>query len=243
MTTYPLAQYTWDDPEVLTISSLEGQLIGTFPLDFLRRGGVNNWGYVLDIVCQLLCDGEGGTILGRNDDPVNPSVAPYAGDFHFKPHNGQSHVTYSRGPEYSRKNLPSNPDGSHSTYSNSKRSSVNQCLKADPTYPAPIFSVSAGLLLRDDIHHAFDRLELSFYFKDGDYYLHFFVLRLQMARELHGKRLASNRFRGKDRDRPDPRYLKWHYNQCIKARIRGFAAGMELPATSSEAINEETKNG
>lgn len=30
-------------------------------------------------------------------------------------------------------------------------------------YPAPIFDVSAGLLLRDDIHHTFDRLELSFY--------------------------------------------------------------------------------
>lgn len=32
-------------------------------------------------------------------------------------------------------------------------------------YPPPLFAVSAGLLLRDDIHHAFDRLELSFYFQ------------------------------------------------------------------------------
>ena len=115
-------------------------------------------------------------------------------------------------------------------------------------YPAPIFSASAGLLLRDDIHHAFDRLELSFYlkvglapapeavrprnlkliFKDGTYYLHFFVLRLQSARELHGKALTADRFRGKLRDYPDPRFIKWHYNQCVKARIRGFAIGMEL---------------
>ena len=114
-------------------------------------------------------------------------------------------------------------------------------------YPAPIFSVSAGLLLRDDIHHAFDRLELSFYLKvrlapapdavrqyvvklisqDGTYYLHFFVLRLQTARELHGKALTADRFRGKLRDYPDPRFIKWHYNQCVKARIRGFAIGME----------------
>jgi hypothetical protein len=28
-----------------------------------------------------------------------------------------------------------------------------------------MFNPSAGLLLRDEIHHAFDRLELSFYFK------------------------------------------------------------------------------
>lgn len=32
-------------------------------------------------------------------------------------------------------------------------------------YQPPMFSPSAGLLLRDEIHHAFDRLELSFYFK------------------------------------------------------------------------------
>ena len=32
------------------------------------------------------------------------------------------------------------------------------------TYPPPMFDVSAGLLLQDDIHHAFNRLELSFYF-------------------------------------------------------------------------------
>jgi len=121
-------------------------------------------------------------------------------------------------------------------------------------YPAPIFSVSAGLLLRDDIHHALDRLELSFYLKvrlapapclvrqchvklisqDGTYYLHFFVLRLQTARELHGKALTADRFRGKLRHYPNPRIIKWHYNQCVKARIRDFAIGMER----SECIHE-----
>lgn len=29
----------------------------------------------------------------------------------------------------------------------------------------PQFDVSFGLLLRDDLHHAFDRLEWSFYYK------------------------------------------------------------------------------
>lgn len=103
-----------------------------------------------------------------------------------------------------------------------------------------MFAASAGLLLQDDIHHAFDRLELSFYFQDGVYYVHFFVLRTRTARELHGKALRSDRFRGEEEDRPEPRFLKWHYNQCIKARIRGFAAGMELPNTSSEAVSMST---
>lgn len=33
------------------------------------------------------------------------------------------------------------------------------------TREPPMFSASSGLLLRDDLHHAFDRLELSFYCK------------------------------------------------------------------------------
>ncbi|RSH89907.1 hypothetical protein EHS25_001893 [Saitozyma podzolica] len=99
-----------------------------------------------------------------------------------------------------------------------------------------MFNPSAGLLLRDEIHHAFDRLELSFYFKDGTYYIHFFVLQIPQARELHGKSLPPNRFRGLDRDKPDPRFIRWHYNQCVKARIRGFAARMDLPSTSDEAV-------
>lgn len=33
------------------------------------------------------------------------------------------------------------------------------------TYPASVLSVSAGLLFRHDIHHAFDRLKLSLYLK------------------------------------------------------------------------------
>jgi len=64
--------------------------------------------------------------------------------------------------------------------------------------------------------------------QDGTYYLHFFVLQLQSARELHGKPLTADRFREKLCDYPNPRFIKWHYNQCVKARIRGFAIGMEL---------------
>ncbi|OWZ47531.1 hypothetical protein C343_00884 [Cryptococcus neoformans C23] len=312
MTTYALAQHFWRDSEVITISSYDNQLIGTFPLNFIKRGGLNTWAFVSDIVHQLVDIVGGGFIRAKNGNPVLLQEAPYAGDFVFVPRNERASISFARGPEFFRKNIAPNPDGSQSTRSNSKRSTAQQaefrvaliardfsCLITDEPYtkytpchiipqsrpdvsvdpmadssplgslipatihlllsrmapflshqiyrdilsiryPPPMFAASAGLLLQDDIHHAFDRLELSFYFQDGVYYVHFFVLRTRTARELHGKALRSDRFRGEEEDRPEPRFLKWHYNQCIKARIRGFAAGMELPNTSSEAVSMST---
>ncbi len=83
MTTYALAQYSWDDVDVVTVSSRGGQLIGTFPLDFLRRGGIDTWTYVLDVVGQLVDHGEGGVIRDENGRTVDPSAAPESGDFWF----------------------------------------------------------------------------------------------------------------------------------------------------------------
>ncbi|OXG17644.1 hypothetical protein C367_05139 [Cryptococcus neoformans Ze90-1] len=278
MTTYALAQYYWNDSEVITISSYDNQIIGTFPLSFIKRGGLNTWAFVSDIVHQLVDIAGGGAIRAGDGNPVVLQEAPYAGDFVFMPHNERASISFTRGPEFFRKNIAPNPDGSQSTRSNSKRSTAQQtafrvaliardfsCLATDAPYeectachiipqsrpdvyrdilsiryPPSLFAVSAGLLLRDDLHHAFDRLELSFYFQDGVYYLHFFVFRLEAVRELHGKALRFDRFRGKEQNRPEPRFLRWHYNQCIKARIRGFAAGMELPSTSAEAVTMTT---
>lgn len=90
-----------------------------------------------------------------------------------------------------------------------------------------MFGASMGLLLRDDLHHAFDRLEFSFYYKDETLYVHFFILRYPGAIELHGRRLTPDCFRGSASSRPDPRFIRWHYNQCLKARIRGFSVGLD----------------
>lgn len=66
----------------------------------------------------------------------------------------------------------------------------------------------------------------------GDtYYVHFFVLRYPNAIDLHGTAISPSRFRGPATQRPDARFVKWHYNQCIKAHIRGFAVGMQYEAT------------
>lgn len=92
----------------------------------------------------------------------------------------------------------------------------------------PLYKTSAGLLLRDDLHHAYDRLEWSLYYKNGSFYVHFFILGYPDAARLHGMRIPPERFRGPISERPDPRFVQWHYAQCVKARIRGFAAGMDF---------------
>jgi hypothetical protein len=68
------------------------------------------------------------------------------------------------------------------------------------------------------------------------YYVHFFIAGTKAKEDLHGKAIPLTRF-SKIYDPPDPRLLAWHYNQAVKARIRGFSVGMLAepsgPATSS----------
>lgn len=173
-------------------------------------------------------------------------------------------VRWSTGPEYFRRGQAPKPEGSFSTRSDSKRSSVNQsrfrtaviardgtCLLTDVDYDnctachivpfsrfdvyedilsvqneIPLFYASCGFLLRDDLHHAFDRLEFSFHLKDNTFYVHFFILNFPGAESIHGKAISPERFRGSLRRRPDPRLVRWHYRQCVMAHIRGFAFGM-----------------
>ncbi|OXC62500.1 hypothetical protein C358_02103, partial [Cryptococcus neoformans MW-RSA852] len=145
MKTYDLAQYSysWNDPEVITISSYDNQLIGTFPLSFIKRGGLNIWAFVSDIVHQLVGTAGGGVIMANDGNPVILQEAPYAGHFVFVPHTS---ISFARGPEFFRKNIAANPDGSQSTRSDSKRSTprqvrknwrrsgVDTCCRTSPTY-------------------------------------------------------------------------------------------------------------
>nr|KIR84229.1 hypothetical protein I308_05644 [Cryptococcus tetragattii IND107] len=121
---YVLAQYSWEDPEVITISSYDDQLIGTFPLTFIKRGGLNTWAFVSDIVHQLV-DVAGGGVITTGNGEVVLQEAPYAGKFVFVPRNERASITFARGPESSRKGVAANTT-SQSTFSNSKRSSIRQ---------------------------------------------------------------------------------------------------------------------
>jgi hypothetical protein len=82
---YPLAQHSWDDRDVITVSSLEDQLISTFPLDFIRRGGLNTWEYILDVVGQLVEGNERGMITAQDGSSVEPTEVPQAGDYIYVP--------------------------------------------------------------------------------------------------------------------------------------------------------------
>lgn len=82
---YPLAQHSWDDQDVITVSSLENQLISTFPLDFIRRGGVNTWEYILDVVGQLVEGNERGMITAQDGSSVEPTEVPQVGDYIYVP--------------------------------------------------------------------------------------------------------------------------------------------------------------
>jgi hypothetical protein len=86
MTSYPLAQHSWDDQDVITISSRDSQLIGTFPLEFLIRSGVSIWEYIYDVVRQLLDNGEGGCLYKPDGSVVANAETLEPGDYCFVPH-------------------------------------------------------------------------------------------------------------------------------------------------------------
>ncbi|WVO21738.1 uncharacterized protein IAS62_003050 [Cryptococcus decagattii] len=249
MKTYPLALDLWDAGSSVVIRSTNGTRIASFPLDFISRGGDNTWSYVLYVIDQLIISesGRGRIIKDKHGRVLDPNESPSAGEFVFSledPQLAETDVSFSPGPEYFSSIKAPNPEGSVSTRSNSKRSSVDQSrfrisvIARDSLRPdvyeriygdkggLPMFRPSAGLLLRDDLHHAFDRLMLSFYRKDDIFYVHCFSMGLLGASEYHGKAIRRDQFRGSSRNLPDPVLIDWHYNQCLKARVRGFSIGM-----------------
>jgi len=112
--------------------------------------------------------------------------------------------------------------------------------------------VASGLLLSRNLHHRYDRLEWSFYYKVGDrsaecwslisdmlitlqnnaYYVHFFVTSQHSIH--HGKAIPVSAFRVKFAYQlPNPKLCAWHYAQCARAHIRGFP--VELSAAQRTA--------
>lgn len=85
MTSYPLAQHSWDDDEVITISSKNDQLIGTFPVEFLRHSGLNHWEYIYDVIIQLVDGVQGGVFYTTDGAPICNSDPLRAGDYHYVP--------------------------------------------------------------------------------------------------------------------------------------------------------------
>lgn len=81
-----------------------------------------------------------------------------------------------------------------------------------------LFAVNNGLLLRPDIHQAFDRFRWGIYVdSSGRHYIHVFG---EDYRDLHGSEIQ---YRTRNRSKlPNVSLLRWQYQQCLMARFRGF---------------------
>ncbi|CAO1618056.1 unnamed protein product [Jaminaea pallidilutea] len=96
--------------------------------------------------------------------------------------------------------------------------------------PGFLFEPSFGLLLRDDLHHAFDRGSIALYPQvqaDGTqaYVVHVFNPEVATWREFHGKVItAHSRFRGRDFNFPNTDLLLFHYAQCSMKHMRGWSS-------------------
>jgi len=86
------------------------------------------------------------------------------------------------------------------------------------------FTASCGLLLASDLHTLYDNYRWSLYNPgDSTLVVHFFAPSEPSEFAFHGKVIPRDRFRvHSEQELPDPRFLAWHYQQCVQLNIRGF---------------------
>jgi hypothetical protein len=78
--------------------------------------------------------------------------------------------------------------------------------------------------------------------QDGKLYPHFFYTSYEEERAYHGRPIdPATRFHRafplSDAELPDPRLLRWHYKQCVQARLRGYAWDMGINAQGGAAAS------
>ncbi|CAD6585752.1 MAG: hypothetical protein CYPHOPRED_003186 [Cyphobasidiales sp. Tagirdzhanova-0007] len=251
--TYPTANDYWGiaSPSSIYIYDITGQLLITIPCEFMRRGSVESWRYVSEMI--LACVEEEGGLRNEAGVVVDEGAAITAGRYTYvRKDSAESPCKFRRGPEGKTKGKAPASGASSSTYSNSKRSSNNQnklrdlliyrdgdCLFTGESFQActaahivplsradlypliltqPVsylFHAHMGLLLRDDIHHAYDRFEWSLYCQDENYVIHYFVPSSATQQQAHGTVITPDRFRGPKSLRPHAKLLDWHYAQLV----------------------------
>lgn len=140
---YHLAQETWKDPQVTSIHAPEVTFLSEFPLTFVRQGGINTWGFVVNVVLDMLEPISGVTLCSVGGEAVSLPDEPWAGDFTLVPNGeyarysrrlddqkAESSISFARGPEYFRKGIAPNTEAGQSTRSRSKsRSTPNQVFR------------------------------------------------------------------------------------------------------------------
>ncbi|KAL0240172.1 hypothetical protein I308_106720 [Cryptococcus tetragattii IND107] len=189
--TYQLAVHAWNTyHDTVAIQSNTGLAIAFFPVPFIRNRGDNTWRYVLQVVNQLVESHAPhiGVIKNLEGEVLDSEAAPLSGTYLYEQTGCTLPLKFSRGPEYFTAVGAANTEGS-STRARSSRSTVNNqssfllnliardtfrpdiyqaLLNIPASLPPPLFEVQFGLLLRKELHHAWDRLDFSFFVKDDD---------------------------------------------------------------------------
>ncbi|GAK68496.1 uncharacterized protein PAN0_114d6756 [Moesziomyces antarcticus] len=227
---YDTSTRKWTGQGLAIVSDRSGQVLLSVPIEFLSKGMVNSFAYVLQSI-HMAFDVRAGRICSEAGDECSPLDAVTPGRFIYW--NAETVFCRPRiGPRFKFMSRPPHAgDDLASTMSNSKRSSANQskfrftvvardyfCLISDVEYPSctaahilPVSRPEFGVLLRDDIHHAFDRGHIALY--------------PLSQRDFHGKVIRPEiRFRGPPDDYPDTQMLLFHYQQCVIKCFRGWSA-------------------
>ncbi|CAD6591708.1 MAG: hypothetical protein TREMPRED_000170 [Tremellales sp. Tagirdzhanova-0007] len=160
-TNYELSVDSWAPSDRVIIRSSANDTIGLFPLAFLRTGGDNTWAYIELVVSELIIipDGQPWAIEDQDGMRMTGNVVPVAGVY----------VVTSRGvfPPFLTDLLSLSflRKFAHIAH---RRPDVDIAVYEEilsVQNEIPLFNASCGFLLRDDLHHAFDRLEFSFHLK------------------------------------------------------------------------------
>ncbi|CAO1627669.1 unnamed protein product [Jaminaea pallidilutea] len=231
MQSYIPAVRRWGRSDALLISfrgledTVTGQTVSfpsntvSVPYDFVKGAGYAEAALLEEIAQQ--CVNEEGDLLANNGQPAKTVAA--GEQFVFAPADDDG-FTWAQGPEGKSAALQPGSDDSENTSS----SEVDQMYRdvLGPTSEAELYDVSAGFLVRDDLHKAYDRHEWSWFCRDDKYYVHYFAPQCQADRDLHGKCIdPATRWHVEPEEYMDVKLAAWHYQQTVLMRIRGFAAG------------------
>ncbi|KAL6956044.1 hypothetical protein U1Q18_044786 [Sarracenia purpurea var. burkii] len=85
-----------------------------------------------------------------------------------------------------------------------------------------LFRPEYGLLLRDDLHHAFDRGQWALHQDGENLIVHFFDADIAGQSEYHGKIIRPDRFHTPASTHPNRALLRFHYQQCSMRKLRGI---------------------
>lgn len=90
---------------------------------------------------------------------------------------------------------------------------MNSTLSGSPSIPQACVHAACSSLL----------FQLRPRLQDGSYIVHYFRPQDDKDEAFHGKIIPLTRFRiNHRRELPDPKLLRWHYQQCVMMNIRAF---------------------